>query len=101
MGAQILVEGAAIVQPREMPVAQRDLISKYYLARQGDGNGPRWRGPTNSKSVWQIMRAAMKRARVARAMTMVMRMAGDKEAEGDSNKCGGQQKGRMRQSDGN
>ena len=90
MGADILVEGAAIVQPREMLVAQRNLISKYYLARQGDGNGPRWRGPTKNKSVWQIMRAAMKRARVARAMTMVMRMAGDKEGEGDSNECGGQ-----------
>ncbi len=48
-----------------------------------------------------MMKAAMKRARVARAMTMVMRMAGDKEGKGNGDKGGGQQRGRGRQGNGN
>jgi hypothetical protein len=55
---------------------------------------------TNNGSVRQMMRAAMKRARAARAMRMVMRMAGDKEDKGNSKKGGGQQRGRRQQGDG-
>ncbi len=41
-----------------------------------------------------MMRAAMKRARAARAMTMVMRMVGDKESKGNIDEGGGQQRRR-------
>jgi hypothetical protein len=36
-----------------------------------------------------MMMAATKRARVARAMVMAMRVVGDKEGEGDDKKDGG------------
>jgi hypothetical protein len=67
-------------------VAQRDFVSKYYWAGQGGGNGPQRRAMTNKESVRWMMRTAMKRARAARAKKMVMRVAGDKEGEGDNNK---------------
>jgi hypothetical protein len=45
---------------------------------------PRRRATTNDKSVQQMMTAAKKRARVARAMVMAiaMRVVGNKEGEG-------------------
>jgi hypothetical protein len=83
-----------------MPAAQQDFVSKYYWARQGEGDALQQQGTTNNKSVRQMMRAAMKRARVPRAMTMVMRMTGDKEGKGDGNKGGGRQRGRRWQGNG-
>ena len=80
-----------------MPEAQLDFVSKYYGARQGGGNGPQWWGRTNNERMQLMIRAVMKRARVARAMMMVMRMSGDKEGESDGNKGGGQQRGRGQQ----
>ncbi len=41
--------------------------------------------------------AATKRARVARAMVMAMRVVGDKEGEGDDKKDGGGNEGGVRQ----
>ncbi len=59
---------------------------------------PQRRAVTNNKSVWQMMRATIKRARAAEAMVMAMRMPGDKEGKGGkglgvSNKDGVQQRG--------
>jgi hypothetical protein len=44
--------------------------------------GPRRRATTNSKSMWQMMRAMTKRARGTRAMVTAMRVPGDKEGKG-------------------
>jgi hypothetical protein len=60
-----------------MHVAQWYFVSKDNLAGQRDSDGPQRRAMRNNKSVQQMMRAAMKRARAASAMTMVMRMASD------------------------
>jgi hypothetical protein len=79
-----------------MLLVQRDVDLKYYWARQGDGNSPRWQAKTNNESVQQMMRAATKRARVARAMAMVMRVVGNKEGKGNGNKCGRHQRRRGR-----
>jgi hypothetical protein len=53
------------------------------------------------KSMQQIMRAAMKRARPSRAMPLVTRIAGDKEGEGNGNKGDVQQRGRWWQGNSN
>ncbi len=50
---------------------------------------PQWWVTVNANSVRQMMMAATKRARVARAMVMAMRVVGDKEGEGDDKKDGG------------
>jgi hypothetical protein len=47
----------------------------------------------NYDSVWRMMMAATKRARVARAMVMAMRVVGDEEVEGDDEKDGGGDEG--------
>jgi hypothetical protein len=74
-------------------VAQQNFASKYYWAGQGHSNGPRWWMMTNKESVGQMMRAAMKRARVARAMTMVIRMAGDKVSKAMATKVAANKEG--------
>jgi hypothetical protein len=56
----------------------------------------------NNKSMQQMMRATMKRARVARAMVMAMRVLGNKEGKGGkghdvSNESGVQQSGQGQQ----
>jgi hypothetical protein len=63
---------------------------------------PRWRVTTNNKSVRQMMRAAMKRARATRAMVTAMRVVGNKEGRvskghGISNEGGMQQRGQWQQ----
>jgi hypothetical protein len=45
---------------------------------------PRWQATRNNKSVLQMMMAAMKRARVARAMVTAMRVTGVKEGKGST-----------------
>ncbi len=65
--------------------------------------GPGQWAMTNDKSMWWMMMAVTKRARVARTMVMAMRAAGDDEGEGDKedtgvgNKGGMQQRGRWQQ----
>jgi hypothetical protein len=56
---------------------------------------------TNNESMWQMMRAAIKKARAARAMAMVMRVVGNKEGKGNGNRGGRQQRGTGQQGDGN
>ncbi len=43
---------------------------------------PRWQVATNDKSVWRMMRAAMKRVRVAGVMVTAMRVVSNKEGKG-------------------
>jgi hypothetical protein len=43
---------------------------------------PRQWATTNDKGVWQMVMAVMKRARMARAMVMAMRMPVDEEGKG-------------------
>ncbi len=43
---------------------------------------PRRRVTRNNESMWRMMRAKMKRARVARAVVMAMRVPDNKEGEG-------------------
>ncbi len=43
---------------------------------------PRWWATTNDESMRRMMMAATKRARMARAMVMTMRVPVDKEGEG-------------------
>ncbi len=47
----------------------------------------RW-ATTDDKSVWRMIMAAMKRARVERAMVTAMRVAVNEEGEGDDEKDG-------------
>jgi hypothetical protein len=59
---------------------------------------PQQRERTNNKSMRRMMTAPTKRARVARAMVMAIKVAGDKEGKGGmgdgiSNKGGVQQRG--------
>jgi hypothetical protein len=54
---------------------------------------PRRWAMTKDESVWWIMMAATKRARVARAMVTTMRVAGDKEGEGVMGHCVGNEGG--------
>jgi hypothetical protein len=59
---------------------------------------PRWWATRNNKSMRQMVMAATKRARMARAMMMAMRVPVDKEGEGGTghgigNKGGMQQRG--------
>jgi hypothetical protein len=44
---------------------------------------------TNKESMWRMMRAAMKRARVVRVMVTTMRVARDEEGDGNSGKSNG------------
>ncbi len=44
--------------------------------------GPQWWATTNNKGVQQTVMAVMKRARMARAMVMAMRVPVDKEGKG-------------------
>ncbi len=55
--------------------------------RASTTTGPQWRVTTNNKSMRWMMRATMKRARVARVMVMAMRVPGIKKGEGG--KCHG------------
>ncbi len=48
---------------------------------------PHRQATTNNESVWQIMMAPTKRARVARAMVIAMRVAGDEEGKGGTLLC--------------
>jgi hypothetical protein len=50
----------------------------------------------NNDSLRRMMMAATKRARVARAMVMAMRVVDDKEGEGDNEKDDGGNEGGMR-----
>ncbi len=43
---------------------------------------------TNDESVWRMMMAATKRARVDRAMVTEMRVVGDEEGKGNNEKDG-------------
>ncbi len=54
----------------------------------------RW-ATTNDESMWQMMMAATKRARVERAMVMAMRVVGDEEGKGNDKKDGVGNKGGM------
>jgi hypothetical protein len=54
---------------------------------------PRRWTTTNNKSVWRMMMAATKRARVERVMVTAMRVVGNKEGEGDDKKDGVGDKG--------
>ncbi len=51
--------------------------------------GPQWRAMINNKSVRRMMRAATKRARVVRVMMTTMRVARDKEGDGNGGKSNG------------
>jgi hypothetical protein len=57
---------------------------------------PRRWATTNDESVRQMMMAATKRVRVERAMVTAMRVAVDKEGEGDDKKDGVDNEGGMR-----
>ncbi len=52
---------------------------------------------TNDNSVRRMMMAATKRARMARAMVMAMRVVGNKEGKGDDKKDGGGNEGGVQQ----
>ncbi len=59
---------------------------------------PRWWATTNNESVWRMVMAATKRARVVRAMVMAMRVPVNEEGKGGTghgigNKGGVQQRG--------
>ncbi len=49
---------------------------------------PRQWATTNDESVWRMMMAATKRARVDRAMVTAMRVVGEKEGKDDNEKDG-------------
>jgi hypothetical protein len=51
--------------------------------------GQQQRATMNDKSMQQMMKAATKRARAARALVMAMRVVGDKEGNGNSSKKDG------------
>jgi hypothetical protein len=57
---------------------------------------PRWRVTTNNVSVRRMMRAATKEARVVRVMMTTMRVACNKEGDGDGSNSDGN-KGVMQQ----
>ncbi len=57
---------------------------------------PQQRVRKNNESMWQTMRAAMKRARVVRVMVTTMRVACNKEGDGNGGKSDGD-KGVMQQ----
>ncbi len=59
---------------------------------------PHWQATANNESLRQMMRVTTKRARVARAMVMAMRVPGNMEDKGGKghsvgNECGMQQRG--------
>jgi hypothetical protein len=49
---------------------------------------PRWWATTNNESMWQMMMAATKRAKVERAMVTAMRVVVDEEGDGNDEKDG-------------
>ncbi len=58
---------------------------------------PRWWGTMNDKSVRRMMMAATKWVRVARVMVTAMRVAGNKEGQGDEEDDGVDDEGSMGQ----